>query len=288
MRSAYREAVASFEQALVALGHRPESREVLEMAVDLRLDLRNALYPLGQFERILDYLREADTLATALDDRHRRAWVATYTGTQVWHLGDHERAVEFGQRGLDLAHGLDDVALSVQASSRLGWIYYALGAYGRAIDLITQSLAPLEGALSGQRLGMPTLPAVMSRTYLTWSLAELGKFVDAAARAEEGRRIAEHVGEPFGRIAAYTALGSLLRTEGDLGEAIPMLERAHALCQEANIVPWLTVSGACAIRTSRRGASVARVEYRAHQRGRPRRHLGRLAQRRLSPGPASR
>ncbi len=244
MRSAYQEAVACFEQALVALKHRPESREVLEMAVDLRLDLRNALYPLGQFERILDYLREADTLATALNDRHRRAWVATYTGTQVSHLGDHERAVEFGQRGLDLAQGLDDVALSVQASSRLGWIYYVLGAYERAIDLLTQSLAPLEGALSGQRLGMPTLPSVMSRMYLTWSLAQLGKFVDAATRAEEGLRIAEHVGEPFGRITAYTVLGSLRRSKGDLGEAIPVLERAHALCQDANIVPWLAITGA--------------------------------------------
>jgi class 3 adenylate cyclase/tetratricopeptide (TPR) repeat protein len=244
MRSAYREAVACFEQALVALKHRPENREVLEQAVDLRLDLRNALYPLGEFERVLDYLREADTLATALNDRHRRAWVATYTGTQVSHLGDHERAVEFGQRGLDLAQGLDDVALSVQASSRLGWIYYVLGAYERAIDLLTQSLAPLGGALSGQRLGMPTLPSVMSRTYLTWSLAELGKFVDAAARAEEGLRIAEHIGEPLSRIAAYTALGSLRRSKGDLGEAIPVLERARALCQDANIVPWLPITGA--------------------------------------------
>jgi class 3 adenylate cyclase/tetratricopeptide (TPR) repeat protein len=244
MRSAYREAVACFEQALVALKHLPENREVLEQAVDLRLDLRNALYPLGEFERVLDYLREADTLATALNDRHRRAWVATYTGTQVWHLGDRERAVEFGQRGLDLAQGLEDVALSVQASSRLGWIYYPLGAYERAIDLLTQSLAPLRGALSGQRLGMPGLPSVISRMYLTWALAELGKFVDAAAEAEEGLRIAEHVGEPVGRVAAYIALGSLRRGKGDLGEAIPVLERAHALCQEANQPTWLPITAA--------------------------------------------
>jgi class 3 adenylate cyclase/tetratricopeptide (TPR) repeat protein len=190
MHSAYREAVTCFEQALVALTHLPEARATLEQAVDLRLDLRNALYPLGEFEKIRDYLREADALATALDDRHRRAWVATYLGTQVWDMGDHERAAEFGQRGLDLAKGLDDVALSVQASSRLGWIYHVLGAHGRAIDLLTQSLAPLEGDLSAQRLGMPTLPSVMSRTYLTWSLAELGRFSEAAARAEEGLRIA--------------------------------------------------------------------------------------------------
>jgi class 3 adenylate cyclase/tetratricopeptide (TPR) repeat protein len=244
MHSAYREAVTCFEQALVALTHLPEARATLEQAVDLRLDLRNALYPLGEFEKIRDYLREADALATALDDRHRRAWVATYLGTQVWDMGDHERAAEFGQRGLDLAKGLDDVALSVQASSRLGWIYHVLGAHGRAIDLLTQSLAPLEGDLSAQRLGMPTLPSVMSRTYLTWSLAELGRFSEAAARAEEGLRIAERVGEPLSRIAACTALGSLSRSKGDLEEAIPVMERARVLCQEANIVPWLPITAA--------------------------------------------
>jgi predicted ATPase len=42
-RSAYREAVACFEQALSALQHLPESRSTLEQAIDLRFDLRNAL-----------------------------------------------------------------------------------------------------------------------------------------------------------------------------------------------------------------------------------------------------
>src|SRR5262249_58983022 len=41
--SAYREAVVWFEQALVALKHLPESRDTLEQAVDVRLDLRAAL-----------------------------------------------------------------------------------------------------------------------------------------------------------------------------------------------------------------------------------------------------
>src|SRR5262249_9709321 len=46
-RSANREAVSYFEQALLALGHRPESRETLEQATDLRFDLKTALLPLG-------------------------------------------------------------------------------------------------------------------------------------------------------------------------------------------------------------------------------------------------
>ena len=49
-RSANREAVSCFEQALTALGHLPETRETREAAVDLRFDLRTALVSLGEFE----------------------------------------------------------------------------------------------------------------------------------------------------------------------------------------------------------------------------------------------
>ena len=55
-RSAYREGVACFEQALVALRHLPESRAVREQAIDLRLDLRRPLARLGEHGRTLDYL----------------------------------------------------------------------------------------------------------------------------------------------------------------------------------------------------------------------------------------
>src|SRR5215470_1015705 len=47
-RSAYREAVAYYEQALAALEHVPDSRTVTEQAIDLRLGLRPALTALGE------------------------------------------------------------------------------------------------------------------------------------------------------------------------------------------------------------------------------------------------
>ena len=65
-RSGYREAVACFEQALVALRRLPERRDTLEQAIDLRFDLRNALLPLGDQAPIFDHLREAETLAQVL------------------------------------------------------------------------------------------------------------------------------------------------------------------------------------------------------------------------------
>ncbi len=58
-RSAYREAVGYFEQALSALLHLPETRDTREQALDLRLALRTALYPSGDWRRILALLHEA-------------------------------------------------------------------------------------------------------------------------------------------------------------------------------------------------------------------------------------
>jgi predicted ATPase len=62
-RSAYREAVGYFEQALSALQHLPEQRDTSEQAIDLRLALYSALRPLGNFGRLLAPLREAEPLA---------------------------------------------------------------------------------------------------------------------------------------------------------------------------------------------------------------------------------
>jgi hypothetical protein len=73
-RSAYREAVGSFEQALSALAHLPETHTTREQAIDLRLALRNALQPSGDTQsrqRILVLLREAEALAEALADSRR-------------------------------------------------------------------------------------------------------------------------------------------------------------------------------------------------------------------------
>ena len=47
-RSAYREAVAYLEQALLALQHLPETRETREQAIDLRVELRPSLQRLGE------------------------------------------------------------------------------------------------------------------------------------------------------------------------------------------------------------------------------------------------
>ncbi len=88
-RSANREAVTCFEQALVALSHLRETRETLEQAIDVRVELRGALFQLGQLERGFGYLREAEDLAAALDDQRRLARVSVATSHHLLVVTGH-------------------------------------------------------------------------------------------------------------------------------------------------------------------------------------------------------
>jgi hypothetical protein len=79
-RAANREAIAHLEQALGVLRHLPDIRETTELTIDLRIDLRNALVPLGDRARIGGHLHEAEGArqdarrpAPARADRHLQA-----------------------------------------------------------------------------------------------------------------------------------------------------------------------------------------------------------------------
>jgi DNA-binding winged helix-turn-helix (wHTH) protein len=99
-RSAYREAVTSFEQALEALQHLPKSHATRAQAIDIRLDLRNALWTLGDLDRLSVNLQEAEGLAKTLGDPHRLGWASVYLLAHFAQVCDPDCALTSGQRAL--------------------------------------------------------------------------------------------------------------------------------------------------------------------------------------------
>jgi class 3 adenylate cyclase/tetratricopeptide (TPR) repeat protein len=238
-RSALREAVAYFEQALAAVRQLPERRETLEQAIDLRLDLRNALIVLGEFGAMFEHLREAETLATTLGDQRRLGWVSAYMANCLHHRGDYERALAHGQHALATASG--DFALQVMATFFVGLIHRTLTNYGQAVHYYRKTVDLLVGELLYERFGEAGLPSVSSRAWLVWCLAELGEFTEGRARGVEAVRIAETVAQPFTLSHAYLGVGGLHLRQGDLPQAIAVLERGLAVCQSGDIqllLPW--------------------------------------------------
>jgi class 3 adenylate cyclase/tetratricopeptide (TPR) repeat protein len=240
-RSANREAVACFEQALVALEHLPEGRERNEQAIDVRFGLRNALTPLREYSRILTYLREAEVFAQALGDQHRLGWVAAYMANQFWATGDPQRAVEVGQRALALAGTLGDAALQVVTHLSLGRAYHGLGDYPQAIDLLRQNLVALEGALLRERFGLTALPSVMSHSWLARCLAELGAFTEGLTYGEDSLRIAEAVDHPDSLIQACYGISRVYLHKGELHQALACLERGLEVCRVWDIPLFFSI-----------------------------------------------
>ena len=240
-RSVHREAVGSFEQALSALAHLPENRDTRGEAIDLRLALRNALFPSGDLGRILAYLREAEALAAALDDPRRMGQVSLFLSNCFRHLGEHDQAIAAAQRALAVATAGGEVVQQALASYYLGRAYHIQGDYRQAIDYLGQTLASFEGARRHEHFGLPFLPAVSSRAYLAVCHAELGTFAEGRAFGDEGLRIAEAATHPVSLIFACGGIGVLALHQGELSRALPLLEHAVSICREANLpvyFPW--------------------------------------------------
>src|SRR5262249_19193874 len=165
-RSAYYGAVGYFEQALSTLPYLPEQRDTREQAIDLRLALRSALLPSGDFGRILVCLREAEALAAALDDPRRLGQASIFLSNYFYNMGAHDQGVTAAQPTLAPATTGGEVVRHALANQSLGTAYLAQGDYRRAIDCYRQTVAPLDGARRYERFGQTILPAVLSRSYL--------------------------------------------------------------------------------------------------------------------------
>ena len=234
-RSANREAVASFEQSLTALSHVPETRDTLEQGVDLRLALRNALWPLGRFETGFGHLRDAEHLAEKLSDQRRLGSIAAYLAEHTRQTGHAADAPAFAERALAIAEGLGDLSLRVAANYYLGSAYFVAGDYRRTDVFFPRILQLLEGDRFRERCGLAGFPVVMSRMFWTLALAERGEFFQGLTEAEEGVRLAEELDHPYSLACALRGLGRPYSVRGNLDRAIFFTERGLALSRERHL-----------------------------------------------------
>ena len=230
MRSAYGESLTSFEEALGALAHLPESREAKAQAIDLRLDSRVALAPLGQYDRILDRMREAEIFARELGDRRRLGLVLADMGARLRNVGDHRRALEASRQALDIASELGDPGLQIEAKYRLAQAHFAVGDLEQATSSFLEAVQAFEdpGALPGFFEAWP-------HAWLALLFSHLGRFSEALAHAEQAMEIAERTNHPHTVIEAHGALAGVSLDRGNLVDAQRVFERGIALLRAGSV-----------------------------------------------------
>jgi tetratricopeptide (TPR) repeat protein len=232
------DAARFFERALTVLKKLPETPDNLRQAVDLRFELRNALLPLGETDRILRSLDELDPILARLGDKLRSARYAAFRCNHHFLIGQQRRAIEFGETGVQLARECGDRVVLGESLYRLAQSYYALGEYRQAIMLLEQGLEFTANELRRDRRDLSIIPAVMNRTWLVTALVECGHFSAGMNHAKRALEIAEGAEHPLSEVLGWLSIGHVLLRKGELEGAVSALERGLDLCDRWSFRVW--------------------------------------------------
>jgi class 3 adenylate cyclase/tetratricopeptide (TPR) repeat protein len=231
--SALRIAAGWYDQAMRVLEALPDSRYKLEQSFDIRIQVRSALTNLGETRNALQPLREAEALAGKLNDERRRGLVYALLCIMNCYHGELDEALASGARALATAEQIGDASLRLVTGIYLQATHLYRGEYERVVELATGSIAVMpagEVSYFGHGPG-----PIMGQCNLVRSLAELGRFVDAARHAQEVLRLAApmHVTHAVGM--AHLSAGLCLLAKGDWLEARPLVERGLAEYRKGNV-----------------------------------------------------
>src|SRR5262252_3009361 len=249
-RAALSDARIWFEQALGALKALPESQTALEQAFEIRLDLRPVLRQLGEGRQMLEHLREAEALAERLNDDRRRGQVWGFMTTVQATLNELDEALMTGTRALEIATRAGDTRLRIVTTSCLEQAYYYRGDYEHVVEIATENLATIPTEWGHEYFGLAVPASVFGRAWLIMSLAELGRFAEAAKYEAEAIRLAEPTEHAFTIGWAHFAASMLHVLKGDWAKASSRVGHWIAMLQSGNVaihLPWAVASSAWAM-----------------------------------------
>jgi class 3 adenylate cyclase/tetratricopeptide (TPR) repeat protein len=226
-QSANRAALEAFQGALAALEYLPEMPQTIAENIDLRFELRDAHFVLGEMASILPHLEKAQALAERIGDRERMALAALYESGFHWIQGEHRVAVELGLRGLAAAEELDSWELRGLAHYRIGTALLFLGDHIAAADHLRKSVATLDHEAGRTLLRFGGLVLAFSASFAAWAFAELGEFVEAETVGQMGFDLAVRANHAYSMGVASFGLSHALLRQGQIADAINVLERGY-------------------------------------------------------------
>jgi tetratricopeptide (TPR) repeat protein len=244
------DARSSYEKALDLLKSQPDSQAAMEQAFEIHLDVRAVLRQLGEVRQMLDHLRQAEALAERLKDDRRHGRVCAIMTTVLSTLDGLDEALLTGTRAVEIAERAADLRLSVITKSCLEEAYYYRGEYQRVVEIGVENLAALPAEWAHEYLGLAVPPSVFGRVWLVMSLAELGRFAEAAKYEAEAIQLAEPTQHAHTIGWAYLAASILHLLKGDWGKARSLVDNWIVRLRSGNVamlLPWAVASSASAL-----------------------------------------
>src|SRR5262245_10697352 len=234
------DAARFFERALAVLKKLPETPDNLRQAVDLLFELRNALLPSFDTDRILRSLDELDPILARLGDKQRSAQYAAFRCNHHFLIGQQRRAIAYGETGVHLARECGDQVVLGQSLFRLAQSYHALGEYRKAISLLEHGLEFNANQLRHDRHNFNIIPSVLNRTWLAIALVECGDFSASLSHAKRALEIAEGAEHQLSELLGWLSIGYVLSGKGEIEGAVGALERGLDLSDRWSFRVWRT------------------------------------------------
>ncbi len=230
-RSQHREAAVLLEGAVGALDHFPRSRRNYVRAAQARLDLANALFPLGRRQDAERQLVAARNAA----GRSKDARVLTRTWSSLtlhhWVAGNLDTAHRLGLRALKAADAKDYRDLSLVNISRLGSIALERGRGHQARKYLEKALALSDAQPGTPHAGFLVVAPVVFQGPLAIALAQLGQYREAIALCDAAVTAAEESGHLFSQVYALMSAGNVYLYQGDFERSARLLGQSLRLCR---------------------------------------------------------
>jgi class 3 adenylate cyclase/tetratricopeptide (TPR) repeat protein len=240
-KSANREAIAHFDRALAALDHLPEDQAV-RYAIDLRLRASAALLAMGDIDRLVAILREAEQLAGSIGDKRRQAASLGQLANGLWMAGQHRAGLQYAELAEKFGAEIEDFRISLSARFNHAQLDHALGAIREAAQQFAAILEMLHGDLELKRFGWTGLPSVLASGFLAWCAVDLGDFPLARRTIDRAFRIVDQVPDPYSIVYAQLASGLYHVRRGEAREAVAAFEIAKSVSERSQMV--LPIAGA--------------------------------------------
>jgi predicted ATPase len=234
-RSANKEGVEFFEQALKLLDGLPETPERLAEAIDIRIALGPSLIALKgtPAPEVEASYRNAEALCRRLDDQSRLfpvLWGLWYVNTM---RGRYAAARELGEGLLEVAHRGDDSGRLLEAHHALWAVLSAMGKPTTALTYLEQGLALYDRE---RHAGQALLygghdPGACCRYHLAMTRWLLGYPDQALAAGHDALKLAEQLGHPMTMVITLSFVAWIHYLRGELEAAVPHAERMAGLAK---------------------------------------------------------
>jgi predicted ATPase/class 3 adenylate cyclase len=243
-RSAYPEGMAYFRQALDALEHLSQSREKLEQALNIRVDLGPVLIAIGAYSspQVEENYTEARELCQQLGETPQLFPVLWGLARVYDHRGQLDMGRKLGHQMLKLAEGVKETALQLEAHHELWANLFSLGELSsalthteRGIELYNPQQHRQHAFLYGGHD-----PGVCSLRHAAMTLWLLGYPDQAVNRSEKALALARELSHPYSMAHALFWAGWVYQQCGNRRAVEERIEAAVTLAIEQGLTRWTT------------------------------------------------